>query len=57
MANVLQVDVAGLLPTIKPLAVVPNAVFKRLKHVTSKQSSWLGKLAEVGVQKSSNAKN
>jgi len=57
MADVLQVDVADLLPTIKPLRVVPQAVFKTLKHVTSRQSTWLGKLAELGPQKRSNAKN
>lgn len=57
MADVLQVDVADLLPTVKPLAVVPRAVFKTLKHVTSKQSNWLGKLAELSPQKRFNAKN
>jgi transcriptional regulator with XRE-family HTH domain len=57
MADALQADVGDLLPTIKPSAVVPRAVFKKLKHVTSKQSNWLGKLAELGPQKRFNAKN
>jgi len=57
MAEALQVDVADLLPTVKPLAVVPRAVFKTLKHVTSKQSNWLGRLAELRPEKRSNAKN
>ena len=57
MADVLQVDVADLLPTIKPPAVVPSAVFEKLKHVTSKQSNWLGRLAELRPQKRSNVKN
>ena len=56
MADVLQVDVGDLLPTVRSLAIVPHDVLKTLKHVTSKQSNWLGKLAELGPQKRSNAK-
>jgi len=55
MADVLQVEVLDLLPTIKSSTDVAPALLGKLRHVTSKESIWFSKLAELKPQKRRNA--
>ena len=56
MANILEVDVSDLLPPIGSQTLIRPPVIAKLKHVSSKESNWLTKLAEPRPLKTGNAK-
>jgi transcriptional regulator with XRE-family HTH domain len=45
MADVLQIEVSELLPSVRPRTATRPRVVSRFRNVTSKESDWLSKIA------------